>query len=306
MSSPDTEITLISGSQTAVVSPYGASLRRYFLKRPNGSEWNAVWGYSGASAKRGGQGDVLIPFPGRIKGATYEFGGQVHQLAKNDKDGPNAIHGFLRATLFTTRSVTDSSAEFETEIRDVAGYPFSLRVRVKYSLDDAGLKTAFEILNIGNQAAPVGAGFHPYFCGAEGELADWRVVIPADTYLELESFVPTGRVLPVDATTNDFREGRLVGSTKYNDCLANLKRDTDGWSEAVLESSSGRVSVKMDQTFDYVVIYTGDNIPAPDQRRGFAIEPMTCGPDAFNHPTWGLKVLEPNERFQGRYIIRAR
>src|SRR3712207_6637802 len=74
---PNTEIALSFGSQRAVVSPWGASLRRYFVVDDLQQETDIVWGYSGAKNKKGGQGDVLIPFPGRIADGRYAFDGEV-------------------------------------------------------------------------------------------------------------------------------------------------------------------------------------------------------------------------------------
>lgn len=54
------------------------------------------WGYSGGH-KIGSQGDVLMPFPGRIAYGRYSFAGRKFQLPCNDKEGPNAIHGFARS-----------------------------------------------------------------------------------------------------------------------------------------------------------------------------------------------------------------
>jgi aldose 1-epimerase len=61
----------------------------------------------------------------------------------------------------------------------------------------------------------------------------------------------------------------------------------------------------MDRAFSALVVYTGDAIPN-HARRAIAIEPMTCASDAFNHPEWGLKRLEPGETFKGRYVVRHR
>ena len=102
-STPDTEITLACGNQRAVVSPWGASLRRYFIADPAGVETDILWGYSGGNQKKGGQGDVLIPFPGRVADGRYSFDGQTYQLERNDKEGPNAIHGFVRAMPWRVR-----------------------------------------------------------------------------------------------------------------------------------------------------------------------------------------------------------
>jgi len=83
----------------------------------------------------------------------------------NDKDGPNAIHGFLRTASWEIESREASRVTFRREIRsdEYEGYPFSLSVRVSYAVNVNGLETRFEITNSGNGPAPVGAGFHPYF-----------------------------------------------------------------------------------------------------------------------------------------------
>jgi aldose 1-epimerase len=81
--------------QRAIVSPWGASLRRYFFIDESGQEPDSVSGYSGASRQQSGQDDVLIPFSGRISNGRSSFDGRSFQLECNDKEGPNAIHGFV-------------------------------------------------------------------------------------------------------------------------------------------------------------------------------------------------------------------
>ena len=307
----DTEYKLTCGKQSAIVSPFGASLRRYFLKTEHG-QWNAIWGYEGGANKKGGQGDVLVPFPGRIKNGEYHFNNQTFRLLKNDKDGPNAIHGFFRATLFEVKSANSKHAVFTADLRAAEffekGYPFSLHIEIAYELNENGLTTSYKIKNVGEIPAPAGIGFHPYFRAERGTLADWQVTIPAQKYIELEKIVPTGRILPVDGTKLDFRKGRTIAQETYNDCVAKLDRDADGFATATLTreyDAKGRVTIRMDRSFDYVVIYTGDQIPAPDQRLGFAIEPMTCAPDAFNYANWGSVKLAPGAEMAGAYTIFA-
>lgn len=131
---PDTELTLSFKNQRAVVSPWGASLRRYLLIDDGGQEMDIVWGYSGGSRKRGGQGDVLIPFPGRISNGRYSFNGRPFQLECNDKEGPNAIHGFVRNLPWQVREALANkvTCEVQLEAQTYAGrgYPFSLMVRL--------------------------------------------------------------------------------------------------------------------------------------------------------------------------------
>ena len=62
----------------------------------------------------------------------------------------------------------------------------------------------------------------------------------------------------------------------------------------------GDVTVWADDAWPYVQLFSGDR---PDvQRRGFAVEPMTCPPNAFNTGE-GLIRLEPGDAFEGRWGI---
>ncbi|MEQ1795695.1 MAG: hypothetical protein ABL970_16050 [Nitrospira sp.] len=309
---PDTEILLSFDSQRAVVSPWGAALRRYFQIEADGRETDIVWGYSGVSQKKGGQGDVLIPFPGRIAEGRYSFEGQAFQLERNDKEGPNAIHGFVRTLPWRVSRVEPSSIAFdislEAEQYGRKGYPFSLAIRVLYSLDGKGLSCSFDVENVGARPAPVGVGFHPYFTVGTAVIDDAETRIPGAGFLEFnDKLVPTGKVLPAADTEWDCRNFRRIGEKKFNHCYVQLERDAEGMATASLRHAvSGRViEVRMDRAFSAIVVYTGDAI-ADAPRRAFAIEPMTCASDAFNHPEWGLKRLAPRESFSGCYTIRHR
>lgn len=309
---PDTEISLVFENQRAVVSPWGASLRRYFLTDGHGGETDIVWGYSGGAQKRGGQGDVLIPFPGRVAEGRYSFDGQTFQLERNDKEGPNAIHGFVRSLPWMTHRAGAHAVTCEVSL-DAAqygsrGYPFSISVRVTYSLDVQGLSCAFSVRNIGRVAAPVGVGFHPYFTVGTECVDEAEAKIPAAGYLEFnERLAPTGRVMDAKGTEWDYREFRCIGRRRFNHCYLELDRDAAGMATASLRhQENGRsIDVVMDRAFSAVVVYTGDAI-ADAPRRALAIEPMTCATDAFNHPDWGLKRLLPGETFTGSYTVRAR
>ncbi|MCS6291970.1 MAG: hypothetical protein H8J66_02765 [Nitrospira sp.] len=309
---PDTEIMLSSGNQRAVVSPWGASLRRYFLVEAGGNDVDIVWGYSGGSHKKGGQGDVLIPFPGRIAEGRYTFDSEPFQLERNDKEGPNAIHGFVRTLPWRVVRVEASCVLFdmclEAEQYGSKGYPFSLAIQVTYGLDEKGLYCSFDVRNAGVRPAPVGVGFHPYFTVGTLLIDEAEARIPGAGFLEFnDQLTPTGKILPVADNEWDCRVFRRIGEKKFNHCYVQLDRDVEGLATASLRhAGSGRViEVAMDRAFSAIVVYTGDAI-ADAPRRAFAIEPMTCASDAFNHPEWGLKRLLPGEHFSGRYTIRHR
>jgi hypothetical protein len=65
------------------------------------------------------------------------------------------------------------------------------------------------------------------------------------------------------------------------------------------------VTVWKDEEYDFVMVFTGDTLEPDRRRRGLAIEPMTCAPDAFRTGT-GLSVLEPGQRTTAVWVWRWR
>ncbi len=305
----DTELTLSFQNQRAIISPWGASLRRYLFVDASGQEIDIVWGYSGGSGKRGGQGDVLIPFPGRIGNGRYSFEGQTFQLERNDKEGPNAIHGFVRSMpwdiLDHDSNRVTMSVTLDAETYRPRGYPFSLNIRVTYALNATGLSCAFTVENIGDRTAPIGIGFHPYFTVGTNIIDEAEAQIPGTGFLEFnERLVPTGTIYPVQDTPWDYRRFRPIAQQRFNHCYVNLERDAEGIATAALRHipSNRTITITMDSAFSAVVVYTGDAI-ADAPRAALAIEPMTCASDAFNHPEWGLTRLAPSDTFSGCWSV---
>ena len=70
-----------------------------------------------------------------------------------------------------------------------------------------------------------------------------------------------------------------------------------------LASPAGRAVVLwLDALWTHVMVFTGDTLAPERRRRGLAVEPMTCAPDAFNTGE-GLRVLGPGESVSGRWGI---
>jgi aldose 1-epimerase len=128
-----------------------------------------------------------------------------------------------------------------------------------------------------------------------------------DATLEMVNLVPTGRVLSVAGTPYDFRTPHPIGDTVFNTCYAQPRRDSDGLVRIRLATPDGgrALTVWMDAAFNYAVLYSGNPLPEPHRRRSLAIEPMTCGSDAFNHPELGLAALAPNQTLTGAWGVTA-
>ena len=303
---PDTELTLTRGDLRLTVSPYGASLRG--LSRVAGKETlPIIAGYSGAKHKVGAQGDVLIPFPGRVRDGRYAFEGREHQMVKNDKETPSAIHGFLRTVIWEQQALTADAVTFETAFDQHAhvGYPFAIGAQVTYRLSGTGLRCEFRIQNSGLTDAPVGAGFHPYFTVGDGLIDGDLLQVTFRSMQEYHNLLPTGAILPVQGTPFDHRQPSAIGNTVFNTCYVDPIRDEAGLAHIRLRNATtGRaVTVSLDETFSYVVLYSGDPLPASHRRRALAIEPMTCATDAFNQPVLGLVTLGPGEVLSGAWEV---
>ncbi len=307
--SADTEITVQADKLRLRASPYGASLRGLWREGMNGQQEEVITGYTGAKHKVGGQGDVLIPFPGRVRDGRYAFDDQTYQMPINDKEGPNAIHGFLRLVGWETLKQEERTVTFAVSLRadEHPGYPFGLRATVSYALDEEGMTCRFTIENTGERPAPVGAGFHPYFTVGSPFIDTTSLQVPMAATLEFENLLPTGRILPVEGTAYDFRQERPIGDTVFNTCYLHPLRDADGLVRMRLAAADTHraITVWMDEAFSYVVLYSGDPLPPAHRRRALAIEPMTCGSDAFNHPEWGLTVLAPHQILTGAWGVIA-
>ena len=60
-----------------------------------------------------------------------------------------------------------------------------------------------------------------------------------------------------------------------------------------------------EETFTHLQVYTGETLPEPQRRRGLAVEPMTCPPNAFASGD-GLRMLAPGATFAGTWGIATR
>lgn len=246
----------------------------------------------------GGRGQPLLPWPNRLGDGRYVFGGQTLQLPIDEVERGNAIHGLTRWMNWSLAEQAADRARWELMLHPQPGYPFALWLSIAYQLSDGGLNVRTTARNVGSDRLPFGAGFHPYFTVGTPfiDSATLRMAARSSLELDAERRLPTGRVVPVAGSENDFREARSIGAAVLDACLTDLDRDREGRAQVTLaDPGSGKsVVVWMEERFRYLQVFSGDTLVADRRRRGLAIEPMTCPPDAFRSQT-DLIVLEPDE-----------
>jgi aldose 1-epimerase len=288
------QYALVNGDQRAVVVEVGAGLRSY---RAGTTE--VVDGYRRNEHSEGGRGQVLLPWPNRIASGRYAFGGHDLQLPVNEPRTGCAIHGLTRSLPWALVDAAPERTTLALDVRPSDGYPFALSLEITYVLTSNGLTVQTTARNTGGEPCPYGAGAHPYVRVDDAQPIDAAMLhIPASATMEADSRgIPTGVVCAVDGTDFDFRTPRRIGALVLDTAYASLSADADGVTRISLAAPDGdrAVTVWMDATHPFAMIYSGDTLAdVPRRRHGIAVEPMTCAPDAFNSGM-GLITLQPGE-----------
>jgi aldose 1-epimerase len=272
------------GAQVAVATEVGATLRSY-----SAGGLEVLDGFAVDEPSSAGRGQVLAPWPNRLDGGRYTFHGRLGTAAIDEPELGNAIHGLVRWLPWRLGSRTEDAVGLECVLHPQPAYPWRLELSVEYRLGADGLTVTTRAVNAYAEPAPFGIGFHPYLTVGV-PVDDARLTIPAACRLTTDD-----RALPVGeedvaGTEFDFTGGRPIGATRLDTCFTDLARASDGRSHTRLETADVGIDVWADGPFGYVQAYTGDTLqPAVRRRRGIAIEPMTCPPNAF---TSGVDVIE--------------
>ena len=303
MSLSGAQFEIAAGAQRAVVVEVGATLREYTLDgRP------ICDGFAVDERASGGRGQPLLPWPNRIEDGRYDFERESLQVPLDEVDKHNAIHGLTRWLNWSLLEHAADRVRLGQLLHPRPGYPFTLQLEIQYALDDAGLTVHTTARNVGRRGLPFGAGQHPYFTVGTPLVDEATLHLPAGFRVELDGTrqLPTGVLLPLAGTVYDFRTPKPIGNLVIDDCFGDLPRDANGRAHVTLSDAGtgARVTVWMDREYRYAQAFTGDTLAPPRRRRGVAIEPMTCPPNAFRTGV-DLIVLPPGEAITLQWGVSA-
>lgn len=294
------QFELRSGSHRAVIAEIGATLRAYSV-----GEVDVIDGFSPDEASPAGRGQVLAPWPNRLDGGTYEFGGRKGRAPIDEPEHGNAIHGLVRWHPWDVVATSADSVTLSHVLHQPDAYPWEVELAITYVLGADGLTVTTTATNRSEADAPFGLGSHPYVTVGTALVDEASLEIPARRRLVADARgLPTGDE-PVAGTEFDFATPRPIGATQLDTCYTDLERASDGRAVVRLFSPAGdrSVVVWVDGRFPYLMIYTGDTLePTSRRRRGIAVEPMTCPPNAFRSGI-DLIRLEPETPWRGRWGI---
>ena len=293
------QIEITFGDQRAVAVTVGGGLRTY-----EAGGQPVLEGYAEDAICDGARGQLLVPWPNRIRDGSYEFDGRHLQLPLTEPEQANAIHGLARWLPWRVLQRAQSSATLGLDLPAQPGYPFQLALSAAYQLDAGGLRVTQVATNVGRQPCPYGSGAHPYLSAAPGFVDAWELTVPAATTLLTDDRqIPAG-AQPVAGTELDFRTPRRIGRLRLDSAFTGLARDAGGIATVVVSHAGRSVRLWVDAAHEYLMVFTGDTLAPERRRRGLAVEPMTCAPDAFRSGA-GLRVLRPGESAVAAWGVAA-
>lgn len=294
-----------AGGYRAVVTQGGASLRLLeYGGRP------LLLGWDESAQATSGRGQLLAPWPNRIRDGRYTFEGRDLQLPLSEPARRNASHGLVRWAAWTLLEHAVDAVTLGLRLITQTGYPWTLDLEATYAVSADGLTVRVTATNRAASPAPYALGAHPYLRAGDGPVDDWVLTLPADTSAVVDDrMIPTGRV-GVEGTDLDFRTPRLIGDTSLDTAFTGLEHDAHGVSTVRVDDPASGHGVELwaDATHHWLQVYTGDDLPAL-RRRSLAVEPMTAPPNAFATGE-DLVVLaaagEDGDRHVSTWGVRAR
>ncbi|MBA3781311.1 MAG: aldose 1-epimerase family protein [Nocardioides sp.] len=284
----------------AVVTEGGAALR---VLEHQGHR--IIDGFDADAMAAGGRGQLLMPWPNRLRDGKYTWQGRDLQLALTEPARQHASHGLVRWVSWTLEEHAPHSVSLVHRLMAQTGYPWLVELRVHYVLSADGLTVTQSATNLGDSPAPYASGAHPYLRIGEGPVDGWELTLPAASRCLVDDrLIPVGRE-DVEGTAYDFRVARPIRQTQLDDAFTDLDRAADGTTTVLVrDRASGRgVALWVDEQHTWLQLYTADVVPEY-ARRALAVEPMTAPANAFNSGE-DVATLEPGEEFSASWGIRA-
>lgn len=250
------------------------------------------------------RGDVLVPWPNRIRDGKYSFQSKNYTLPINESSRSNALHGLVLHSQWEVNSHSESEIELSTLLKASENYPSDLLVTTRYKLDLQGLAWSISACNKGENEAPYGVSIHPYLVAEpETKVDEGTLTLPSKEFMSVDK----DRLLPLgiqEVTRDfDFNSGNKIGNSFIDHAF---RIDRENRSQAIKVRGPSGCGVQMEYSADlkWIQIHTADRDGGKDSRTCLAVEPMTCPPDAFNSGL-DLIILAKNQEHESRWLISA-
>jgi aldose 1-epimerase len=296
-----TQYEIEAGDYKATVTELGAGLRGL-----SHGDAQLVTSYDADQLPPHGAGQLLTPWPNRVDGGKYSFGGEKYQLALSEPALGNAIHGLTRWASWTRAAHETDEVTLRSLPHGQQGYPFGVQVDVTYRLEaQSGLHVTVTATNKGSRPAPWGTGAHPYLSAGTPTIDECELTLPAERWQPVDDrLIPDGPAQDVTGTGYDLRTPRKLAGIRLDHAFTGLRREADGLAWVRLSGGGLTTAMWMDAANGWLQVFTSDPLEEERRRVAVAVEPMTCPPNAFVSGE-DLTVLQPKQTVSVRWGIRA-
>jgi aldose 1-epimerase len=296
-----TQYEIEAGDYRATVTELGAGLRGLRF-----GETQLITAFGADELPPDGMGQLLTPWPNRIDGGRYTFGGAEYHLALTEPARDNAIHGLTRWVPWARTTHDRDEVTLRCLPLGHQGYPFGVQVDATYRVAaESGLHVTVTATNKGSRPAPWGLGTHPYLSAGTRTIDECELELPADRWLPVDDrLIPSGPAQDVTGTGYDLRTARKLTGIKLDTAFTGLRRDADGLAWVRLTGPELTTAMWMDAANPWLQVFTSDPLVEARRRVAVAVEPMTCPPNAFVSGE-DLIVLQPKESVTVRWGVRA-
>ena len=323
--------TISNGNISFSVTNYGCIITSIIVPGKDGVKADIALGsstFEGVVSSSSYFGAMVGRFANRIGGSKFLLHNNVYNLCANDNG--NCLHGgfpFWDKVLWDAEIVKTSAGSGVCFTRvspdGEQGMPGNLKVSVTYILSHLN-EIIIKYTAVSDKDTPVNFTNHSYFnlAGQTGTIENHVLTMNCPSYLEVDkNLIPTGKIIPVDNTIFDFREGKSIGKDLldkeiegtggYDHCYC-ISHNMEGFTQfaTVFEPESGR---KMSVSTDLpgVQFYSGNSLNGTKGKNGmtykkysgFCLETQYY-PDSPNKPEFPSCILKAGEKFKSTTIYK--
>ncbi len=307
------------------VIDYGATIVSILAPDRSGAMADVTLGFDDIAGYQGAVnpyfGATCGRYANRIKEGHFTLESRTYSLAINN--GPNALHGGL---VGFDKKVWDAALEGDAVKMTLVspdgaeGYPGTLSVELKFSLNDAN-ELALEYSATTDKTTVINLTNHSYFnLAGSGNVLGQLAQINADTYTAVDDdAIPTGALAPVAGTEMDLLTPTPIGQSietvqglgyDHNYCINQATPGELTLAARVVAPESGR-TLECLTTEPGVQFYTGnylDGFKGKDgqtyaKHAGFCLETQHY-PDSPNRPEFPSVQLAPGETYTQTCIYK--
>ncbi len=284
-----------------MVLDYGAIIQKLLVKGKDGSYTNTVVGYNHPSRYKLDEnclGACVGRYAGRIANGGFEL--DREKIFLHQEDGVH-LHGGKEGfnqktwTIEEVSQTEDPYVKLSYKSKHLEeGYPGNLTINITYKLVQNALQVIHEAVT--DRSTVINLTNHSYFKLDDSPyIDDYELQLNCPYYLELEeNLLPTGNIIPVRSTDNDFLLPKPIGIKRMDTVFV---KDMGSEKVAELNSSRSGISMKVYTNQPALVVFTPLDFP------GVCLETQNY-PDAPNIPDFPNSVLRPGETYNNITIFK--